>query len=77
MDQFPPIEDIAKRLSKLSHPQLHCLARGSTVPYTTLLKIRNGVTTNPGIETVRRFWPLIGSIEAGWNGVDRRAKVRG
>ena len=76
MDQFPPFDDIKARLAGLSHQQLRYLSRGSGVPYTTLLKVRNGPTTNPGIETVRKFWPKVEAIEAGWDGADRRATPR-
>jgi hypothetical protein len=76
MDQFPPIEDIRASLAGLSHQQLHYLSRGSSVPYTTLLKIRSGITGNPGIETVRKFWPLVPAIQTGWDGTERRGKQR-
>jgi hypothetical protein len=33
------------------------LAQASGVPFTTLLKVKDGTTTNPGVETVRKFWP--------------------
>lgn len=33
------------------------LAKESGVPFTTLWKIRDGTTGNPGIETVRKFYP--------------------
>lgn len=39
------------------------LARLSTVPFTTLWKIRAGLTLNPGIETVRRFYGHIASAK--------------
>lgn len=35
--------------------QLEELAKRSGVPFTTLYKIKREETTNPGIETVRKF----------------------
>lgn len=54
--QFPSLDTVRERLQGLSHAQLQTLAKASGVPFTTLWKIRNGPTTNPGVETVRAFW---------------------
>lgn len=56
-EKIPPIETVKDRLSALDYAELQALSDESTVPFTTLLKIRNGITRNPGIETVRLFWP--------------------
>lgn len=53
--KIPPTSEIMGRLKALSLTDVQALAATSEVPLTTLLKIRSGVTTNPGIETVRRF----------------------
>ncbi len=52
-----------ERLRPMTGRQLDALARMSGVPVTTLIKIRNGQTRDPRIDTVREFWPLVGEIE--------------
>lgn len=44
---------------RLSHAQTKALAEASGVPFTTLWKVRTGETRNPGVETVRLFWPRL------------------
>lgn len=56
---IPPLTMVRSRLEHLSQAQLATLASESGVPFGTLMKIRQGVTTNPGIETVRKFFPLL------------------
>lgn len=56
---IPPTTMVRARLSKLTPEEVKALAIDSGVPFGTLQKIRCGVTTNPGIETVRLFWPLL------------------
>lgn len=41
----------------MGHAEVQQLSRDTGVPFTTLWKIRDGTTLNPGIETVRLFWP--------------------
>jgi hypothetical protein len=53
--KIPPISEIKGRLESLSHAEILTLSKISTVPFTTIWKIRAGDTTNPGIETVRKF----------------------
>lgn len=60
---FPPISDVRAELDALSHAEVQELSRISGVPFTTLWKIRGGVTTNPGIETVRLFYRHIKSVK--------------
>ena len=57
--QIPPISDVQQKLKGLGHAEMHSLSRLSGIPFTTLWKIRDGVTKNPGIETVRVFYPHI------------------
>ena len=59
----PTVAMVRNRLRKLSQKQLKELSSDSGVPFGTLMKIRTGSTTNPGIETVRAFWPLIDAGE--------------
>lgn len=53
--QLPSAEVIRDRLLGMNHADVKALAGKSRVPFTTLWKIRAGETTNPGIETVRKF----------------------
>lgn len=52
---FPPISDVRAELEALGHAETQELSKISGVPFTTLWKIRDGTTKNPGIETVRQF----------------------
>jgi transcriptional regulator with XRE-family HTH domain len=56
---IPPVEELSQRLKALKGGELQQLASKSGVPASTLWKIRIGVTPNPGIETVRKFYPLL------------------
>lgn len=53
--KIPPISEIKALLVAMTQSDLQGLSKLSGVPLTTLLKIRGGVTVNPGIETVRKF----------------------
>ena len=53
--QIPPASDFQAQLAELTHAEMQGLASLSGVPFTTLWKIRDGSTKNPGIETVRLF----------------------
>ena len=53
---LPPVAKVRAFLEQLGHAQVQQLSTSSGVPFTTLWKIRDGTTTNPGIETVRKFW---------------------
>lgn len=56
---IPPLTMIVSRLEKLSQKEVRQLADDSGVPFGTLMNIRQGSTRNPGIETVRAFFPLL------------------
>lgn len=56
---IPSISDVRQRLARESTADLKRLAQASGVPFTTLWKLRSGETSNPGIETVRKFYPLL------------------
>ena len=60
LKQIPSAADVRVALSPLTHSQLAKLSDLSEVPFGTLWKVRTGVTKNPGIDTVRKFLPLIG-----------------
>ncbi len=55
---------VRKALNPLTLTQLEALASMSGVPFTTIYKIKRGETTNPGIETVRKFLPHIAALLA-------------
>ena len=57
--QIPPISLIRRRLAGYTMVELEDLSEASGVPFSTLLKIKLGTTGNPGIETVRKFWPYL------------------
>lgn len=44
--------------------QLGALAQASGVPWTTIYKIQRGETSNPGVETVRKFLPHVADVLA-------------
>lgn len=61
--EIPPASDIQAALAGLTHAQVQVLAKAAGVPFTTLWKIRAGETENPGIETVRKFYPHIDAVK--------------
>ncbi len=62
MNAIPNAASVADRLEPMNYAQLEELAKLSGVPFHTLLKIRSRETKNPGIETVRQFWPHITAV---------------
>ncbi len=62
-NKFPTAADVREMLSPLTTAQTEALADASKVPFTTLLKIKNGVTENPRIDTVEQFIGLIDSVQ--------------
>lgn len=56
---IPEIAAIKDDLQGLGHADMQELSKASGVPFTTLWKIRDGTTVNPGIETVRSFYPFM------------------
>jgi hypothetical protein len=56
---FPSAEDVRAALASLTLKQLDRLAELSSVPATTIYKIKRGETKNPGVETLRLFVPHI------------------
>lgn len=64
MDQpIPSAEELRAALAPLTLKQLDRLAELSGVPATTLYKIKRGETTNPGIDTARKFMPHISDAQ--------------
>jgi predicted transcriptional regulator len=60
----PSVADVRQRLSTLKDGDLDRIAKASGVPSSTLWKIRIGDTTNPGLETVRKFFHLLPATPA-------------
>jgi predicted transcriptional regulator len=58
---FPSAEAVRERLKRLKGSDIEALSGTSGVPSSTLWKIRNGHTPNPGLETVRKFFHLLPS----------------
>jgi hypothetical protein len=53
---IPSSADVRRLLASIPLPRLRELSLSSGVPFGTLYKIAVGETTNPGIETTRRFY---------------------
>lgn len=62
--EIPAAADVQAALKELGHAQMQRLADLSGVPFTTLWKVRQGDTKNPGIETVRTFMPHVEAAKA-------------
>lgn len=59
---IPSATDVRSKLEPLKLAELEALAERSGVPITTIIKVRNGQTANPRLETIRAIWPeLIGA----------------
>ena len=61
---IPSAEQVRAALAPLNGRQLERLADMSGVPFATIYKVKLGETSNPGIETVRRFFPHIAAAAA-------------
>jgi predicted transcriptional regulator len=56
---IPSAEQVRAALKRVPTADLADLAASSGVPLPTLVKVRNGQTSNPRIETVRAVWPAL------------------
>lgn len=50
--QIPSVHDVQTLLQGFCHSELNQIGSQSGVPFPTIMKIRQGVTRNPGLETV-------------------------
>lgn len=57
--EIPPMAAVRARLLLLRDAEVDDLATASGVPASTIRKIRQGVTPNPGFETVRKIFHLL------------------
>jgi predicted transcriptional regulator len=70
---IPSSDELKARLQELTPGQMDALARMSGVSVHTLIKLKNGQTDNPRLETVRAFLPHIHKARAmAADGKDRR-----
>lgn len=60
----PPTASVQKLLLRLDRPAVKQLAEASGTSFHTIWKIRQGIVTNPGIETVREFMPALLKMKA-------------
>jgi predicted transcriptional regulator len=75
--EIPSVATVKAALSPLSLRQIQRLAALSGVPAATIYKVKRGETENPGIETVRRFYPLISqAASVGQGGLTSPSSVR-
>jgi len=56
---IPSAEQVRAALRRVAPSELAELAASTGVPLPTLVKVRNGQTSNPRIETVRAVWPRL------------------
>lgn len=56
---LPSTDDVRTRLKQLSFAEIRALCKDTGAPFTTVWKVREGETVNPGLETVRSFWPAL------------------
>jgi hypothetical protein len=62
LTEIPSAADVRSRLAAMPLAAVEALGERCGVPLATLIKIRNGQTDNPRIETVRAIWPeLVGT----------------
>ena len=61
---IPSVATIRLALRGLNHAATQRLSQLSGVPFTTIWKIRDGTTKNPGIETVGQFVRHIASVRS-------------
>ena len=55
-NKIPSTSEVRELLQKIRQPDIELMSTQSDVPVATIIKIRHGVTTNPGLETVRRIF---------------------
>jgi hypothetical protein len=61
----PTSAQVRELLAGFTLKQLETLAELSGVPFTTLYKIKNEDTKNPGIDTVHKFLPHVSAAMRG------------
>lgn len=59
MTSIPSADEVRALLQPYTVGRLMILGEQCGVPWTTLIKIRNGQTADPRLETVRAVWPAL------------------
>lgn len=59
MNAIPSADEVRALLRPYTVGRLMTLGEKCGVPWTTLIKIRNGQTADPRLETVRAVWPAL------------------
>lgn len=57
--EIPSPQEVRDAMRHLTIKQIRGIAELSGVPADTIYKIKRGETRNPGIDTLRRFLPLV------------------
>ena len=60
---IPSVEAVCERLLKLTSAQVQALAHRSGISFSTIDKIRRGITPNPGVNTIAALLPHIEAAE--------------
>lgn len=66
--EIPSPEQLRAKLLALGAAEMRQLADATHVPFHTLVKIRNGETSNPRLQTVRALWPALDLADAASTG---------
>lgn len=61
---LPSMQDVRRVLSPLTLRQIDVLSDLSSVPPTTIYKIKNGLTKNPGVITLKKLLPHVATAMA-------------
>lgn len=55
-NKIPSTTDVRELLQGIKQPDIELMSKQCGVPVATIIKIRHGVTANPGLETVRLLY---------------------
>lgn len=55
-NKIPSTTDVRELLQGIKQPEIELMSTQCGVPVATIIKIRHGVTANPGLETVRLLY---------------------
>ena len=58
----PTLPEVQKRLKRLNQAGIRALSELSGTPFMSIMKIRCGLTKQPGYETVRSFLPFVAGV---------------
>lgn len=72
-NKIPSTPELRELLQSIKQPDIELMSKQSGVPVATIIKIRHGVTTNPGLETARRIYSS-GVVKGRVTGSDNKSK---